>query len=672
MKKYMKNLSIRLLVFVAALLTGLTASAATTVTVGNLSIQPGQQKDVAISIASDQADIYQIQASVSLPQGLKLVGDSPLKLGSLTQGFTAGLNDEGTLLISNFQGTSISASQGVIATLRVEADETLARTSNITLTGIRVAHTGAIFEDVPSTSASVVVPEIEINVNFAFSSSEVTVAAGSSAYVTVEMNNSIALTGYEARLNLPAGVTAKVGNGTRTGVAPMYTADANGGKIVCFAPNGITGNSGTLFTLTLTADYSFLSDAEALLTGIVVTTSASKDIFVEDVKLKLTAKDMNAKAIADNIVDDLQRKLDDANREIARYYPAAKPALRPEADDIQDDIDDLHREVERAFDNNTLDPAAIQETANEISEDIDEMLAKAKALQDVADLQEKLDDAAEQIPSDLPKAATKDFSDAVDSIQDMIDDLWDDALADGKIDAQEKQAVLDAIDALLKEILNWLRGDVAFNQVVNMDDFYALTDSILSDNLPTAEQLNSFYRFDANADEEINVGDMQGIINICLGLNANGSVGAREAEATSAELDVQSEETATGMRYTLSVKGMSYTGFQLDVEGAQVVSENARLTVRKNQNQGRTRLLAIGIEQEEGQVITIETRGSARLQNIVFTTAGAQTVKFDLSTTGINGLAAGSAQQKTYDLSGRAVKVAKGVVIVDSKKVLKK
>lgn len=671
MKKYMKNLSIRLLVFVAALLTGLTASAATTVTVGNLSIQPGQQKDVAISIASDQADIYQIQASVSLPQGLKLVGDSPLKLGSLTQGFTADLY-EGTLLISNFQGTSISASQGVIGTLRVEADETLARTSNITLTGIKVWHTGAISEEVPSTSASVVVPEIEINVNFAFSSSEVTVAAGSSAYVTVEMNNSIALTGYEARLNLPAGVTAKVGNGTRTGVAPMYTADANGGKIVCFAPNGITGNSGTLFTLTLTADYSFLSDAEALLTGIVVTTSASKDIFVEDVKLKLTAKDMNAKAIADNIVDDLQRKLDDANREIASYYPAAKPALRPEADDIQDDIDDLHREVERAFDNNTLDPAAIQETANEISEDIDEMLAKAKALQDVADLQEKLDDAAGQIPSDLPKAATKDFSDAVDAIQDMIDDLWDDALADGKIDAQEKQAVLDAIDALLKEILNWLRGDVAFNQVVNMDDFYALTDSILSDNLPTAEQLNSFYRFDANADEEINVGDMQGIINICLGLNANGSVGAREAEATSAELDVQSEETATGMRYTLSVKGMSYTGFQLDVEGAQVVSENARLTVRKNQNQGRTRLLAIGIEQEEGQVITIETRGSARLQNIVFTTAGAQTVKFDLSTTGINGLAAGSAQQKTYDLSGRAVKVAKGVVIVDSKKVLKK
>lgn len=671
MKKYMKNLSIRLLVFVAALLTGLTASAATTVTVGNLSIQPGQQKDVAISIASDQADIYQIQASVSLPQGLKLVGDSPLKLGSLTQGFTADLY-EGTLLISNFQGTSISGSQGVIATLRVEADETLARTSNITLTGIKVWHTGAISEEVPSTSASVVVPEIEVNVNFAFSSSEVTVAAGSSAYVTVEMNNSIALTGYEARLNLPAGVTAKVGNGTRTGVAPMYTADANGGKIVCFAPNGITGNSGTLFTLTLTADYSFLSDAEALLTGIVVTTSASKDIFVEDVKLKLTAKDMNAKAIADNIVDDLQRKLDDANREIASYYPAAKPALKPEADDIQDDIDDLHREVERAFDNNTLDPAAIQETANEISEDIDEMLAKAKALQDVADLQEKLDDAAGQIPSDLPKAATKDFSDAVDAIQDMIDDLWDDALADGKIDAQEKQAVLDAIDALLKEILNWLRGDVAFNQVVNMDDFYALTDSILSDNLPTAEQLNSFYRFDANADEEINVGDMQGIINICLGLNANGSVGAREAEATSAELDVQSEETATGMRYTLSVKGMSYTGFQLDVEGAQVVSENARLTVRKNQNQGRTRLLAIGIEQEEGQVITIETRGSARLQNIVFTTAGAQTVKFDLSTTGINGLAAGSAQQKTYDLSGRAVKVGKGVVIVDSKKVLKK
>jgi hypothetical protein len=110
----------------------------------------------------------------------------------------------------------------------------------------------------------------------------------------------------------------------------------------------------------------------------------------------------------------------------------------------------------------------------------------------------------------------------------------------------------------------------------------------------------------------------------------------------------------------------------MDIQGARVLSENSTLNVRKAEKNGSTRLLAIGMEQDEGQVLTVETSGSARFQNVVFTTANAQTVKFDLSTTGISGIATDKAQQQVYNLSGRAVKSAKGLVITEGKKMIRK
>ena len=56
-----------------------------------------------------------------------------------------------------------------------------------------------------------------------------------------------------------------------------------------------------------------------------------------------------------------------------------------------------------------------------------------------------------------------------------------------------------------------------------MADFYALKKLISEEKTPKAdEDANFFYRCDANADGEINVGDLQGILNICTGLSANG------------------------------------------------------------------------------------------------------------------------------------------------------
>ena len=201
---------------------------------------------------------------------------------------------------------------------------------------------------------------------------------------------------------------------------------------------------------------------------------------------------------------------------------------------MQDEIDALKQQIEDAYADNTLDPEKIQEIADAISQEIDDLLEKAKAKQEaidakkaldaeIAELQQKLDAAEETIPSEIPADAKKALEDEADAIQDMIDALKADAEKDGAIDAAKKQAILDAIDALKANIASWLRGDVDKDGDVDMADFYALKKLISEEKTPKAdEDANAFYRCDANADGEINVGDLQGILNICTGLSANG------------------------------------------------------------------------------------------------------------------------------------------------------
>jgi len=693
----MKNLSIRLLVVLTVLLAQVTAFAATTVSINSISIQPGQQKDVAVSIATDKADIFQIQAQLALPEGLKLVstGSQQIQLGALTQGFIADLYN-GKLLMTNFSSTPISTAQGQIFSFTVEADESLAKTSTIELTDIEVWHIGSngVSEKVADAAANVVVADApQGTAQFSLGATEVLLGAGNSATVAVLMSSNVALTGYQAQLQLPAGVTAKVASYSRTANAPTF--NANTGMIVCFAPNGISGNEGVIFTLQLTADNSFTADADVVITNLAVTTSAAKEIYADDITLKVVAKDAASKDAADNIVLGLQEKLDNTIAYINNSYPDVANAsqLTDEEQNIQNDINNLQSKVDEDYDNNVLDANEIQTLATPISEAIDALEALAAKLQgnedgkkaidaEISELRSKLGQAWWQAPTDLPESVDNELygeclriSDEIDAIESETQAKYDavELTADSKIDPERKQALLDAIDALYAELLTWQRGDVEFDLDVDMDDFYALTDSILKENLPTADRVNAFYRFDANADEAINVGDMQGIVNICLGLKANGSVFSRQSEQVKAELSVKSESTATGMRYTVSVSGMSYTGFQMDVKGAQVVSESSALTVRKSDNGSKTRILALGMEQQEGQVVTIETTGSARLENVILTQADAQTVSFDLSgTTGISAVAAGQSAEKSYNLSGREVKQARGLVISGGKKMIRK
>ena len=448
---------------------------------------------------------------------------------------------------------AISGNSGAILTVTVQASPNFNGTATLSVSEVVATTASAQGVDLADTqvtivAAGAVVPELALT----FADSEISLLPGASVDVPVYVATNISLSGFMAKLTLPAGITAQVKKGDLTTTAPSYNTTS--GNITYL--NTIADGEGSLFILTLTADETFTEDAELSLTDINATPQGASSVYAEDITLTIKAKDEAAKAEADAIADALQEKLDNAVAEIAENYPDAAEDEEIVGDEagIQDEIDALKQQIEEAYADNTLDPEKIQEIADGISKEIDDLLEKAaekqkaiddekaakqanedgkKALDDeIAELQQKLDAAEAAIPADVPADAKKALEDDAAAIQDQIDALKAQAekdyadgklTADSKLDPEKKKAVLDAIDALKANIASWLRGDVDKDGDVDMDDFYALKKLISDEKTPKAdEDANFFYRCDANADGEINVGDLQGILNICTGLSANG------------------------------------------------------------------------------------------------------------------------------------------------------
>lgn len=524
-----------------------------------------------------------------------------------------------------------------------------------------------------------------------FSQNTLSSAPGRDIAMPVLMDNDFAFNLFQANLDAPQGWNATVADGrlVNVGTLPRIMNDN--------ANNIIEIGEGTLFTVNATVPDDFLGVTTFGLNTIKVMDGYDK-FNSEDLNVVVDVKDEDGKAAADAALDALQDKLDAALETIEEDYPdAAKDDnIQRLAQVIQQGIVFQRADVQEDYDNYefvSLDPQDVRDLDDAIDDLLegaasivneDNEAGKAALDKELDDLRKMLADAMAKMPEDLPESAEDAFEETAGDITDDIDDLEaavdaayaaEELTADIDLDEfapEEKQAIIDAIKALEAEILTWLRGDVAQNQKVEMPDFYALADSILNENLPTDKEGNAFYRFDANADDEINVGDMQGIVNIVLGMDAYGNA-SRQAEAVEARLSVESAKIGNITRYTLSLTGMEYTAFQMDVNGRVAAETADGMTLRTaDLKSGARRVLGFGAAKSDGTVLYIDVEGQAQFSNIVFTTGDARTVKFNLgNATGISTVKSAAASGQAYDLGGRAVKNAKGVVIIDGKKVIR-
>ena len=236
-------------------------------------------------------------------------------------------------------------------------------------------------------------------------------------------------------------------------------------------------------------------------------------------------------------------------------------------------------------------------------------------------------------------------------------------------------------------------GDVTGSGDVEMDDVDDFIDDMLNGNIPTDPTSDEFIRFDGNQDGRIDIADAQAILNMAMGLNADGTpkvAGVRPAapasEAEQLTMSVESEDMGDGIvRYALNLEGnLSFTGIQMDVvTTGRIVTEALTVSgmqMRANTMQNGThRILGLpgtAEQQANGTVAYIYVQGGAEVsfENVVLTTATARSISMGGNTTGIANMSIDKANsQNAYDLSGRKVNAAKkGIVIVNGKKVLMK
>ena len=237
-------------------------------------------------------------------------------------------------------------------------------------------------------------------------------------------------------------------------------------------------------------------------------------------------------------------------------------------------------------------------------------------------------------------------------------------------------------------------GDVNAGGDVQLDDADEFIDNLLNGNLPTDPESDDFIRHDANQDGRIDIADAQAILNLAMGLNADGTAknaaparrNAPAAETESVKMSIEREDMGDGIvRYALNVEGdFAFTGFQADVKTSgrivTVALANSEMRMRSGiLSSGTHRILGLPgttEQQADGAIAYVFVQGgAATFENVVLTTAQARSIAAVGQTTGVNEVIEvnGVNDNSVYDLSGRKVNAAqKGIVIIGGKKVLNK
>ena len=317
-----------LLSMLAMVVMGSTVAVAENkVYISDFSIAAGDEVDTAINFDTDATDIRGIEGTITLPAGLT-AGDNATKADDTR---AAGLlnNYKGSNGLFKLRGMMssnvITGTTGAVAYLKVKADASLAATSIIKLSSFKIEHSDGTKEDATTANATVTCTSATPSVNTLVADpTEIGLFAGGEAEFTVSLNNEEAITGLQATLELPLGVTATVTKSDRlTGAIWQYNATT--GAIKYWGASALAGNEGAVFTVKLTADDTFTTPAKVTLSNVKLTNSKSQSITVDPIIINIVAT-VNTNGLQLEI-NKATKVVDDANAEEA---PEALKALKDE------------------------------------------------------------------------------------------------------------------------------------------------------------------------------------------------------------------------------------------------------------------------------------------------------------------------------------------------------
>lgn len=267
----------------------------------------------------------------------------------------------------------------------------------------------------------------------------------------------------------------------------------------------------------------------------------------------------------------------------------------------------------------------------------------------------------------------------------------------------EVETIQARIDALNKILENVTLGDINGDGKVSVNDYTAVVDYIINEDLTPAEGTPEFDVADVNADGKLNIADATALINIILTGDRAGNGLVNEAPArvagSSESVNVEASDMGNGVtRLAIALDNASnYVSCQMDVKlpaGMKLVGESVANRADGHElasgdfSGGIHRIVVSSITNtafagNSGAVLYIDVEtddtyagGKVIISDVIFVTPSAQVKAFSIAgeATGITGIATdNSVKGKIYDLSGRVLNaVKKGINVINGKKVFVK
>lgn len=316
MMKHITSFKSLLSMMVMLVMGNITAAADNKVYISDFSIAADEEVEIAINFDTDATDIRGIDGTIVLPAGLNVVenayGANQLTKADETRAAGFLNNFKPSNGYFKFRGmlssNVITGTTGAVAYFKVKAGATLAATSIIKLSDFEIEHADGTKEAATMENAVVTCTSAALGANFLSAEpAEIGLAAGTTAEFAVNLTNEAAFTGFEAVIDLPAGVTAELTKSARlTGAIFNYNPTTK--KVTYWGAAAITGNEGAIFTVKLTADNTFTLPAKVTLSDINFTNASSVVTGLDPVVIHFVEADPFAalvKKAIENAVDGL-------------------------------------------------------------------------------------------------------------------------------------------------------------------------------------------------------------------------------------------------------------------------------------------------------------------------------------------------------------------------------
>ena len=266
MNRILKKLTTARLALMAALFgSALSATADESVYISDFSIKAGEQKEIAINLDTDSKDLKYIEGTIKLPAGLVLVEgayegaswkSNAKGEASRAKDPYANMNPATGKIIIAAAEPAITGDKGAIGYITVISNRYLAETSKIQLSDVKAVKTDGTAVNVPGFTTTVTRSTPLAWLDYADEDNAITMKAGESADVEVVMRNVVDITFLQSKLSASEGLTiAGVKKSDRVKVELWN--DATDVYII----DTISGDRGTVFTVTLKADAKFSGKA---------------------------------------------------------------------------------------------------------------------------------------------------------------------------------------------------------------------------------------------------------------------------------------------------------------------------------------------------------------------------------------------------------------------------